>query len=405
MLEAARTVTVDHLAARVDSYLDELIAIRRDLHAHPEVGRTERRTTDVVAARLREAGLEPRLLPGTGLVCDIGPGPVATGRRRIMLRADLDALPVTDSCGEPWESTIPGVAHACGHDVHTAVVLGAGLVLGELAAQDRLTTGVRLLFQAAEEIQPGGAIDAITAGAMDGVAQVFALHCDPKLDVGRIGSRIGPITSASDPVSVILTASGGHTSRPHLTGDVVFALGQVITQVPAVLGRRLDPRSGVNLTWGAVHAGTASNAIPASGTVRGTLRCLEARAWEDAGRVLREAVEHVVAPYGVEVEIQHQRGVPPVDNDAAATRLFDIAARDVLGPAAVHLTEQSLGGEDFAWLLTRAPGAMARLGTRTPGGRTYDIHQGDFSVDEEAIGVGAKVLSHVALLAGNIPNG
>ncbi|MCL3862617.1 amidohydrolase [Actinotalea sp. K2] len=398
-------MTVDHLAARVDSYLDELIAIRRDLHAHPEVGRTERRTTDVVAARLREAGLEPRLLPGTGLVCDIGPGPVATGRRRIMLRADLDALPVTDSCGEPWESTIPGVAHACGHDVHTAVVLGAGLVLGELAAQDRLTTGVRLLFQAAEEIQPGGAIDAITAGAMDGVAQVFALHCDPKLDVGRIGSRIGPITSASDPVSVILTASGGHTSRPHLTGDVVFALGQVITQVPAVLGRRLDPRSGVNLTWGAVHAGTASNAIPASGTVRGTLRCLEARAWEDAGRVLREAVEHVVAPYGVEVEIQHQRGVPPVDNDAAATRLFDIAARDVLGPAAVHLTEQSLGGEDFAWLLTRAPGAMARLGTRTPGGRTYDIHQGDFSVDEEAIGVGAKVLSHVALLAGNIPNG
>src|SRR5690606_14906485 len=125
-----------------------------------------------------------------------------------------------------------------------------------------------------------------------------------------------------------------------------------------------DPRSGVNLTWGQVHAGSTSNAIPANGWVRGTLRCLEVRAWEEAATVLREAVEHVAAPYHVEVDIQHQRGVPPVENDAAATRLLDIAAREMLGPDAVELTEQSLGGEDFAWLLTRAPGAMARLGTR-----------------------------------------
>jgi amidohydrolase len=199
---------------------------------------------------------------------------------------------------------------------------------------------------------------------------------------------------------VTLTAAGGHTSRPHLTGDVVFALGQVITQVPAVLGRRLDPRSGVNLTWGQVHAGTANNAIPSSGAVRGTLRCLDARAWEEAAAVMRDAVEHAVAPYNVQVEVTHHRGVPPVENDAAATRLLEEAAREVLGPDAVELTEQSLGGEDFAWLLTRAPGSMARLGTRTPGGRTYDIHQGDFRVDEDAIGVGVRLLAHVALLAG-----
>ncbi|WP_149202245.1 amidohydrolase [Actinotalea subterranea] len=392
--------TVDQINARVDAHLDELVELRRDLHALPEVAKTERRTTDLVAARLRAAGLDPRLLPGTGLVCDIGPGAVTTGRRRIALRADLDALPVHDACGRPWSSTVPGVAHACGHDVHTAVVLGAGLVLAEIAAEGGLETGVRLLFQAAEEIQPGGALDALEAGAMDGVAQIFAVHCDPKLDVGHVGSRIGPITSASDPVTVTLTSAGGHTSRPHLTGDVVFALGQVITQVPAVLGRRLDPRSGVNLTWGQVHAGTANNAIPATGTVRGTLRCLEARAWEEAATVLREAVQHVVAPYEVGVDIQHHRGVPPVENDAAATRLLDVAARDVLGADALELTEQSLGGEDFAWLLTRAPGAMARLGTRTPGGRTYDIHQGDFDVDERAIGVGARLLARVAVLAG-----
>nr|WP_051480723.1 amidohydrolase [Cellulomonas sp. KRMCY2] len=404
-------MTVDRINARVDAHLDELVALRRDLHAHPEVARTERRTTDVVAARLRAAGLTPRLLPGTGLVCDLGPRPVATGRRRVALRADLDALPIADACGEPWHSTVAGVSHACGHDVHATVVLGAGLVLAELAEAGLLSTGVRLIFQAAEEIQPGGALDAVDAGAMDGVGLIFAVHCDPKLDVGRIGSRIGPITSASDPVTVTLTASGGHTSRPHLTGDVVFALGQVITQVPAVLGRRLDPRSGVNLTWGQVHAGTANNAIPSTGTVRGTLRCLDVRAWEEAATVLREAVEHVVAPYRVEVEVIQHRGVPPVENDAGATRLIDIAGREVLGPDAVVLTEQSLGGEDFGWLLTRAPGAMVRLGTRTPGGRTHDIHQGGFTIDERAIGAGARLLARVAVLAGlpdaqtNIPVG
>ncbi len=401
MLESAGSPVAHRIRALVDAHLDELVALRRDLHAHPEVAHTERRTTDVVADRLRAAGLEPRLLPGTGLVCDIGPGAVETGQRRVALRADLDALPVPDTCGQPWRSTVAGVSHACGHDVHTAVVLGAGLVLAQLV--DDLAAGIRLLFQAAEEVQPGGAEAAVAAGAMDGVAQVFALHCDPRLDAGRIGSRPGSITAASDPVAVTLTGDGGHTSRPHLTGDVVFALGQVITQVPAVLGRRLDPRAGVNLTWGHVHAGTAGNAIPSTGTVRGTLRCLDPRAWEDAGELLREAVEHVVAPYRLQVEVQHVRGVPPVENDPHATRLLEAAARDVLDADAVVPTEQSLGGEDFAWLLTRAPGAMARLGTRVPGGRSYDLHRGDLVVDESAIAVGARVLARTALLAGRHP--
>src|SRR5450830_669501 len=209
---------------------------------------------------------------------------------------------------------MPGVAHECGHDVHTAVVLGAGLVLAELAEAGLLQAGVRLLFQAAEETQPGGAVAAVEAEAMDGVGLVFALHCDPRLDVGRIGSRSGPITSASDPVTVTLTSDGGHTSRPHLTGDVVFALGQVITQVPAILGRRLDPRSGVNLTWGEIHAGTAHNAIPARGSVRGTLRCLDVRAWEKASEVFHDAVRQVVEPYAVQNMGSQQPGVPPAVN-------------------------------------------------------------------------------------------
>ncbi|WP_263120784.1 amidohydrolase [Cellulomonas sp. RIT-PI-Y] len=396
------TVDASRVLQLVGSLSEELVAIRRDLHAHPELGRTEQRTTRMVADRLRAAGLEPRLLPGTGLVCDIGPNPVATGRRWIGLRADLDALPVPETTGLPFASTVPNVAHACGHDVHTVAVLGAGLTLAALHAEGELDTGVRLIFQPAEEVQPGGALDVIAAGGLDGVGRIFAVHCDPKVDVGQIGSRIGPITSASDEVTVQLTGAGGHTSRPHLTGDVVYALGQVITQVPAIIGRRLDPRSGVNLTWGAVQAGRAHNAIPSSGSVRGTLRCLEVRAWEQASQVFHEAVEQVVAPYGVQVEIRHQRGVPPVENDERAVAVLEAASRDVLGPESVQLTEQSLGGEDFAWYLTKVPGAMARLGTRTPGGRSYDIHQGNLVIDEQALPAGAALLARAALIAGQV---
>lgn len=386
------------LAALVADLRDELVAVRRDIHAHPELGRTEVRTTKLVAERLRAAGLEPQLLPGSGLVCDLGPSPTATGRKRVALRADLDALPVQDTSGVPWASTVRGVTHACGHDVHTAAVLGAGLALAQLA--DELTTGVRLIFQPAEEVQPGGALDVVAAGGLDGVGQIYAFHCDPKVDVGQVGTRIGPITSASDEVTVTVSGPGGHTSRPHLTGDVVYALGQVITQVPAILGRRLDPRSGVNLTWGAVQAGAAHNAIPATGVVKGTLRCLDVRAWEKASEVFHAAVEQVVAPLGVTVDVRHHRGVPPVENAEHATGVLEAAARDVLGPGSVLLTEQSLGGEDFAWYLTKVPGAMARLGTRTPGGHTFDIHQGDLRVDERAVEVGALFLARAAFLAG-----
>ncbi|MBO0901562.1 amidohydrolase [Cellulomonas sp. zg-ZUI22] len=388
------------LAAVLDGMRAELVAIRRDLHAHPELGRTEERTTRVVAERLAAAGLTPHLLPGSGLWCDIGPTVSGSGARRVALRADLDGLPVPDTCGLPWAAEHRGVAHACGHDVHTAAVLGAGLALARLAADGGLDVGVRLVFQPAEEVQPGGSIDVINEGGLDGVGEIFSVHCDPKLDVGMVGTRIGPITSASDEVTVTVTGEGGHTSRPHLTGDVVFALGQVITQVPAVLGRRLDPRSGVNLTWGAVRAGTVPNAIPGTGTVMGTLRCLDVRAWERASAVFEQAVADVVRPLGVEVEVKHQRGVPPVENRAESTGVLEAAAHDMLGPEAVRLTEQSLGGEDFAWYLTKVPGALARLGTRTPGGRTYDIHQGDLRVDERAVEAGALLLARAAQLAG-----
>ncbi|SNT16937.1 amidohydrolase [Micrococcales bacterium KH10] len=389
-------VTVATIHEIADGLEAELIEFRRDLHAHPELARTESRTTRRIAERLSEAGLQPRLLRGTGLICDIGE--IKAGARRVALRADLDALPIAEATGLPFASRNTGISHACGHDVHATVVLGAGLVLARLAERDMLTRPVRLIFQPAEEVMPGGALDVIEQGVLEGVGRAYAVHCDPRFDVGIVGSRIGAITSASDQVTVTVSSTGGHTSRPHLTGDVVYAIGEIITQVPAIIGRRLDPRSGVNLTWGMVEAGNTANAIPTHGIVKGTLRCLDEKAWHAAGDLVDDVVRQVAGPFGVTTEVSHVRGVPPVVNQESAVARIDMAARQMLGDDSVRLTEQSLGGEDFAWILNSVGGAMVRLGVHTPGGKRYDIHQSDLIIDERAIAIGVKLLSRTVTL-------
>lgn len=382
---------VGDLSDAVGAIESELIEFRRDLHAHPELSRAEVRTTARVAEWLSAAGIESRLLPGSGLLADVG---AEQASFRVALRADLDALPVHERTGLPWSSTEPDVCHACGHDVHIAAVVGAALALRTQEHVLReLGVGVRLIFQAAEEVIPGGAHAAIEAGALDGVDAAYAIHCDPSLDVGKVGLREGAITAACDSVTVRLGGRGGHTSRPHLTEDLVFALGKVVTEVPAALSRRLDPRAGAALVWGVVQAGRASNVIPSNGVVEGTLRMLDVNAWESVGPILDDIVAQVVAPYGVSAVVDRVRGVPPVVNHPDAISALGEAAMAVgIAPVA---TQQSLGGEDFAWYLSSIPGAMARLGTRTPGGHTYDLHQGDLVVDERAVAGGARLLAAV----------
>jgi amidohydrolase len=374
---------------------DELLAIRRDLHAHPELAWQEERTTTLVAKRLEEAGVRVQLLPKSGLIAEVGgaDGPV------VALRADLDALAVEDLTADPWRSMYDGVAHACGHDVHTAALLGTGLALAQVHSVTPLPGRVRLLFQPAEEVMPGGALEVIAAGALDGVRNVFGLHCDPGLDVGQVGLREGPITGAADAMTVRLTGRGGHTSRPHLTQDLTYALGVLVTELPAALSRRLDPRAGVSLVWGQIRAGSAKNVIPATGLAAGTVRMLDAVAWADAEHLIRELIAQIVAAYGVTAEVDYVRGVPPVVNEVTSTKILGRAAEHFVGREFHVYTPQSLGGEDFAWYLETVPGAMARLGTRTPGGPTYDLHQGDLRVDEGATAVGAKVLAAAALEA------
>jgi amidohydrolase len=387
----------DHsgLRAAVAALEPELVELRRDLHAHPELAWQEERTTATVADRLGAAGIEVQLLPKSGLVAEIGP----TGGGLVALRADLDALPVDDLTVDSWASRTPGTAHACGHDVHTAALVGAGLALAELHRAEPLPGRVRLLFQPAEEVMPGGALELIAGGVLDGVEHVFGLHCDPAIDAGLVGLREGPMTGAADAISVRLTGRGGHTSRPHLTEDLTYALGKLVTELPGALSRRLDPRAGASLVWGVVRAGAAKNVIPASGEAAGTLRMLDAVAWADAEDLVRELVAQILAPYRVGAEVGYVRGVPPVVNEPGATEILGRAVEGVLGVRAHVPTPQSLGGEDFAWYLETVPGAMARLGTRTPGGTTYDLHQGDLAVDERSTAIGSQVLAAVALEA------
>ena len=387
------------ISAAVEDVEAELVELRRDIHAHPELAWEEERTTSLVAKRLEEAGLRVQQLPRSGLVAETGPQDAPS---TVALRADLDALPVDDRVTDPWVSTVDGVAHACGHDVHVAAAVGAGLALHELHQRGGGLPGqVRLLFQPAEEVMPGGALDMIAADVLDGVHRVFGLHCDPSLDVGRIGLRVGPLTGAADSLKVRLTGRGGHTSRPHLTQDLTYALATLVTQLPAALSRRLDPRAGASVVFGMLRAGSATNVIPASGEAAGTVRMLDAVAWSTAEGLIRELVCQIVEPYGVTAEVNYVRGVPPVVNEAGSTAILGDAVEAVLGEDAIVSTAQSLGGEDFAWFVESVPGAMARLGTRTPGGPTYDLHQGDLRVDDRAVAIGAKVLAqsaHQALL-------
>ncbi len=289
------------------------------------------------------------------------------------------------------------MAHACGHDVHTAGLVGAGLALAEAHHRGQLPGRVRLVFQPAEEVMPGGALKLIDQGALDGVDRIFMLHCDPSLDVGLVGLRDGALTGAADALSVRLTGRGGHTSRPHLTEDLTFALGKLVVELPAILSRRLDPRAGASVVWGVVRAGSAHNVIPGGGYAAGTIRMLDAVAWADAESLVRVLIDEIVAPYGVTAEVDYKRGVPPVVNDQGSTRLLGAAVRHVLGDAGHVPTTQSLGGEDFGWFVERIPGAMGRLGTRTPGGPTYDLHQGNLTVDERATPIAARVLAQAAV--------
>jgi len=377
------------LDAWLDAHGDELVAIRRQIHTHPELSGEEHRTTELVAQRLAAVGLVPRILTsGTGLICDLGEGdgPV------VALRADLDALAMDDEKTTEPRSSRPGVAHACGHDVHTAVVLGAGLHLAE-----RWPAGgcrLRLLFQPAEEQLQGGALDVIADGGLDDVAAVYGLHCEPKLPTGVIGLRTGPITSATDSLTIELTGPGGHTARPELTVDLTHLVGRIITELPDRVRDLLGARTPLKLVFGSVHTGAAPNVIPSRAVLHAVARTTDTEVWTRLPGAVEEALAAIVTDERATLEVSHTRGVPPVVNDAGAIDVAAAAVGRAFGDGARVEAPQSWGGDDFSWYTQQVPGAYLRLGTHDPssGRPMLDLHAGHFDVDERAIPIGVRLL-------------
>ena len=306
-------------------------------------------------------------------MCDIsldpGRAPDPSSMPTVALRADIDGLAMDDLTGAPYRSRTPGIAHACGHDVHTAVVLGAGLALLESRRSHPRDAVVRLIFEPAEEAVPGGAVGVIDEGGLAHVRSIFGVHCDPKLDVGTLGIRTGPLTSAADQFELTLSGPGGHTARPRQTVDLVRWTARIVERLWDEVQARLD--SPVTLVFGAVHAGAAANVIPATATLRGSFRTADRPTWAAGERVIREALTELFA------EQRHRPGAPvaPRLHDGAASRgerrpsrrswSTGVVMRE-FGPQAVAETPQSMGGDSFAWYTEQVPGTYVRLGTHDP---------------------------------------
>lgn len=397
--------TVRHI---VTSHEHELVALRRLLHAQPEPSGAEHVTTEVIVERLSVEGLRPTVFAmGTGVLCDISLDPDRepdpSSMPTVALRADIDGLAMDDLTGAPYRSRTPGMAHACGHDVHTAVVLGAGLALLESRRAHPRDAVVRLIFEPAEETVPGGAVGIIDEGGLDHVRAIFGVHCDPKLDVGTLGLRAGALTSAADQFELTLSGPGGHTARPRQTVDLVRWTARIVERLWDDVQERLD--SPATLVFGAVHSGAATNVIPAAAVLRGSFRTADRPTWAAGERVIRESLAAITAATDIgptpQWRLDYLVGLPPVVNDIATTALVrGVVARE-FGPEAVAQTPQSMGGDSFAWYTERVPGTYVRLGTHDPASGTarQDLHSATFDVDERAIGIGSRLLAACALAA------
>jgi amidohydrolase len=366
--------------AAVAELLPEVIELRRRLHRRPELAFREVATTAAVSSALKQGGLNPRSRsPRTGLSVEVG-----QGERLVGFRADLDALPIEEPDGSEFRSEIPSVMHACGHDIHTAI--GAGLALA--AARLPIDRRIRFIFQPGEEAFPGGGQEMVAEGVAAGLGAIVAFHCDPTLEVGRIGMKPGPITASADRFYVTLEGPGGHTARPHRTVDLIFSAGLLVAQLPGLIDRSTDSRLPKAIVFGTIAGGTAENVIPTKVELAGTCRTLDRGLWEELPSLIERLVHEIVSPTGAKVEFRYVRGVPPVINDPGVVTSCREAVGHCLGLSQVVEAESSMGAEDFSAFTEAVPGALMRLGVKTPGERAVDLHSASFRADEGAIEVG-----------------
>ena len=374
---------------------ERIIAIRRDLHQHPELSWQEERTTGVIADRLRELGIAFRAgVAGTGIVADI-PGRTST---RIALRADMDALPVHEETGLPFASTNDGIMHACGHDGHVSILLGAAELL---AGEEDLPTSVRLIFQPAEELG-AGAKRMIEDGALDGVDMIFGGHLDRGYDPGELIVTAGCVNASTDEFYIELSGTGGHGARPHETVDPLVVGSLIVNELQTIVTRTLDPTHAAVLSFGQFHAGTAPNIIGNVAKLDGTLRTQHPAARKGLQEGVRRLTNGIASAHGVDVTIDIVEGTPPVINEGAPLMIAQHAAEDVVGKKGVRpMSSGNMGGEDFGFYVEQVPGCFIRYGA-TPPGESFPAHSSRFWWDEATLAHGANWMRAVAIAAGQL---
>lgn len=377
---------------------ERLVALRRAIHAEPELAFQEERTAAKVEDALCAAGIrDVRRVAGTGVVARIrGTEP---GAPTVALRGDMDALPIVEETGLPFASRTPGVMHACGHDVHTAWTVGAAALL----AAHPPTGDTLIVFQPAEEVGRGAAA-ILATGVLDDVAMIFGGHVDRRFAVGQVVADAGPLAASADTFEVELVGQGAHAARPHEARDPIVGAAHLITAIQTIVARTLNPATPGVVTVGQVVAGNASNVIPDRATLRGTIRAVDAASRALMHEELRRLATSVAAAHALSATVSLPEGTPPLVNDADSVSIAREAVARTLGAGAlVPLGLVNLAGEDFAYYLERMPGCFLRIGAREGGGPVIPAHSGRFHASEESIVAGAVVLAECARVATSRP--
>lgn len=381
------------LARFTDDEVARLLVLRRELHRHPELSWQEQATADRLAAAVETLGGEVARVAGTGVVARFRgrdpKGPV------VAVRGDIDALPIQEETGLAYASTVPGVMHACGHDVHATWAIGAAMDLVRRPARG----DVLVVLQPAEEVG-AGAPAILASGALDGVAAIFGGHVDRRFAVGQVVAEPGPLAASADTFTITLTGRGAHGARPHESADPVVAAAAVITALQTIVARRLDPAFPAVCTVGSVHAGVAPNVIPETATLTGTLRAMDPATRRRLGEELTRLATAIAAAHGVRADVAVELGTPPIVNPEREAAWARRAATAVLGEGAVvPFGITNMGGEDFAFYMERIPGCFMRIGAREAGGEAVAAHSPRFHAADGAILVGAAVLAECARVA------
>lgn len=373
-----------------------LVAFRRDLHRHPELAFQEKRTAQQVEKELDRIGIPyKRGIGGTGIIAEI-PGVNGAKPPWVALRADMDALPIQEETGLEFASVNDGVMHACGHDGHTTMVLGAAELL---AADHDLEAPVRLLFQPAEE-RGSGALAMIEAGALDGVEMIFGGHVDPHYPTGQIVTHAGAVNASTDTFRIEIQGKGGHAARPHEGVDSVVVGSLLVMALQTIVSREVNPAHPSVVTVGRFEAGTASNVIASRANLQGTIRAQEQFVRDQIVSSLQRICESIGRLHNARIQVTIEEGTPPVVNPPEMAELARQAASRVVGEQnAVPLHTTNMGGEDFAYYLQKIPGCYVRLGVRGEGREGFPAHSSRFDIDEAALGIGARYFHEVAKLA------